>query len=75
MDFYQNLYKNEPSLKMRTQNVGVLSEEDAIRLCVVGPVARASGVLFDVRKYEPYAAYREIPFKIITRTEGDTMRD
>jgi len=72
MDFYQNLYKNELSLKMRTQNVGVLSKEDAIRLCVVGPVARASGVLFDVRKDEPYAAYGEIPFKIITRTEGDT---
>ena len=73
MDFYQNLYRNERSLKMRTQNVGILSKDDAIRLCVVGPVARASGVLTDVRKDEPYAAYGEIPFKIITRTEGDTF--
>jgi Ni,Fe-hydrogenase III large subunit len=72
MDFYRSLYEKEPSLKMRTQNVGVLSKEDAIRLCVVGPVARASGVKTDVRKDEPYAAYGEIPFKSITRTEGDT---
>ena len=71
MDFYQNLYDKEPSLKMRTQNVGVLSKEDAFKLCVVGPVARASGVSMDVRKDDPYEAYGEIPFKLITRNEGD----
>jgi Ni,Fe-hydrogenase III large subunit len=52
--------------------VGKLSKEDALRLCVVGPVARASGVALDVRKDDPYEAYGEIPFKVITRTEGDT---
>jgi formate hydrogenlyase subunit 5 len=72
MDFYQNLYESEPSLKMRTQKVGTLSKEDALRLCVVGPVARASSVNMDVRKDEPYEAYGEIPFKLITRNEGDT---
>ena len=72
MDFYQNLYENEPSLKMRTRNVGKLSKEDALKLSVVGPVARASGVSMDVRKDEPYEAYGEIPFKLITRNEGDT---
>jgi NADH-quinone oxidoreductase subunit D len=72
MDFYQNLYNSEPSLKMRTQNVGKLSKEDALKLSVVGPVARASGVDIDVRKDDPYEAYGEIPFKIIVRTEGDT---
>jgi NADH-quinone oxidoreductase subunit D len=72
MNFYQNLYESEPSLKMRTRNVGVLSKEDALKLCVVGPVARASGVSMDVRKDEPYEAYGEIPFNIVTRNEGDT---
>jgi formate hydrogenlyase subunit 5 len=72
MEFYQNLYHNEPSMKMRTQNVGKLSKEDALKLCVVGPVARASGVEIDVRKDDPYEAYDEIPFKVLTRTEGDT---
>ncbi len=72
MEFYKELYDNEPSVKMRTQNVGTLSKEDALKLCVVGPVARASGVNMDVRKDEPYEAYGEIPFKVITRNEGDT---
>jgi len=72
MDFYHNLFENEPSLKMRTQNVGVLSKEDALKLCVVGPVARGSGVAIDVRKDEPYEAYGEIPFNLITRHEGDS---
>jgi Ni,Fe-hydrogenase III large subunit/Ni,Fe-hydrogenase III component G len=73
MDFYQKLYDSEPSFRMRTRKVGVLSKEDALRLCVVGPVARASGVNMDVRKDDPYEAYGEIPFKVITRTEGDTF--
>jgi NADH-quinone oxidoreductase subunit D len=72
MDFYKQIFENEPSLKMRTQKVGVLSREDALKLCVVGPVARASGVATDVRKDEPYEAYGEIPFNLITRTEGDS---
>jgi Ni,Fe-hydrogenase III large subunit/Ni,Fe-hydrogenase III component G len=73
MEFYTSLFNNEPSLKMRTQNVGKLAKEDALKLSVVGPVARASGVDIDVRKDDPYEAYGEIPFKIITRTEGDTF--
>jgi NADH-quinone oxidoreductase subunit D len=72
MEWYENLYYNEPSMKMRTQNVGKLSKEDALKLSVVGPVARASGVEIDVRKDDPYEAYGEIPLKVITRTEGDT---
>jgi NADH-quinone oxidoreductase subunit D len=72
LPFYQNLFENEPTLKMRTQKVGKLSKEDSTKLCVVGPVARASGVEFDIRKDEPYEAYGEIPFKLITRQEGDT---
>ncbi|MCX8153241.1 MAG: NADH-quinone oxidoreductase subunit C, partial [Candidatus Bathyarchaeota archaeon] len=72
MDFYRQIFENEQTLKMRTQKVGVLSKEDALKLCVVDPVARASGVATDVRKDEPYEAYGEIPFKLITRTEGDS---
>ena len=72
MDFYKQLFESEPSLKMRTQNVGTLSKEDALKLCVVGPVARASDISMDVRKDEPYEAYGEIPFNLITRKEGDS---
>jgi NADH-quinone oxidoreductase subunit D len=72
LPFYKKVYANEPSLKMRMQNVGTLKRDDALKLCVVGPVARGSGVDIDVRKDEPYEAYGEIPFKVITYNTGDT---
>jgi len=72
MEFYTQLYADEPTLKMRTQNVGTLAKEDALKLCVVGPVARGSDVHIDVRKEEPYEAYGEIPFKLITYNNGDS---
>ncbi len=72
MSFYKHLFERDPTLKMRTKNVGVLSKRDALKLCVVGPVARGSDVKMDVRKDEPYAAYGEIPFKMITYSEGDS---
>jgi formate hydrogenlyase subunit 5 len=72
LPFYKNVYEDEPSIKMRMKNVGTLKREDALKLCIVGPTARGSGVDIDVRKDEPYEAYREIPFKLITYNEGDT---
>jgi Ni,Fe-hydrogenase III large subunit/Ni,Fe-hydrogenase III component G len=72
LPFYRNLFENDPTIKSRTKNVGVLSKNDALKLGVVGPVARGSGVKMDVRKDEPYAAYGEIPFKMITYDEGDS---
>ncbi|MEM2560946.1 MAG: NADH-quinone oxidoreductase subunit C [Candidatus Bathyarchaeia archaeon] len=70
--FYRDVLENDPTVKLRTKNVGVLTKEDALKLCVVGPVARASGIKMDVRKDEPYAAYDEIPFNIIVYDEGDS---
>jgi membrane-bound hydrogenase subunit alpha len=72
LPFYKQVYENEPTLKMRMQKVGTLSREDALKLCVVGPVARGSGVDIDVRKDEPYEAYGEIPFKKIVHSTCDT---
>jgi Ni,Fe-hydrogenase III large subunit len=72
MSFYKHIFETDLTLRMRMQNVGVLSKNDAIKLCVVGPVARGSGVKMDVRKDEPYVAYGEIPFNIVTYTEGDS---
>ncbi len=70
--FYTQVYQDEPSIRARMQNVGTLKREVALKLGVVGPVARGSGVDIDVRKDEPYEAYGEIPFKVITKPEGDT---
>lgn len=72
MVFYRAILEDDETFKARTRNLGVLSRNDAVRFCVVGPVARASGVEIDVRRDEPYAAYGEIPFKVIVRSEGDS---
>jgi len=57
----------------RTQGIGVLSKEMAINLSCTGPVARASGVVRDVRKDEPYLAYPELQgaFKVVCADVGD----
>jgi Ni,Fe-hydrogenase III large subunit/Ni,Fe-hydrogenase III component G len=73
MDFYRSLFEDDPTLKIRTKNVGVLSQQEALKLCVVGPVARGSGLNMDVRKDDPYAAYSKVPFNIIKRYEGDSL--
>src|SRR5205085_10353766 len=55
----------------RTRGIGVLSQEDAINLSVTGPLARASGVLRDLRKDEPHLAYPDFDFKVVCAKEGD----
>src|SRR5882672_1555137 len=55
----------------RTKNIGVLSKEDAIDLTCTGPIARASGVVRDLRKDEPYLAYKDFDFKVICAQRGD----
>ncbi|MCL2477217.1 MAG: NADH-quinone oxidoreductase subunit C [Candidatus Bathyarchaeota archaeon] len=72
LPFYRKIYTDEPTLRLRMKDVGILSREDALKLSVVGPIARASGVDIDVRKDRPYEVYNEIPFKEIVYTDGDT---
>ena len=56
----------------RTRNVGLLNSVDCIALGVSGPVLRASGVKWDLRKAMPYAAYDQYKFEIPVGTRGDT---
>ena len=72
IDFYRQIFENDSTIKVRTKGIGVLSKHDALKLCVVGPVARGSGVRIDVRRDEPYAAYNEIEFNVITYDDGDS---
>lgn len=55
----------------RTRGIGVLSKEMAIDLSCTGPVARASGVVRDVRKDDPYLAYGDFDFQVVCATDGD----
>ncbi len=58
--------------RMRTEGMGVVSRQQAIEWGLSGPNLRVSGVPYDTRKNEPYAAYNELDFKIVTHTAGDT---
>ena len=56
----------------RTRGLGVLDRETALRTLCTGPVLRATGVPYDVRRAHPYSVYPELEFDIPTRTEGDS---
>lgn len=62
---------DSPSFMDRAENTGILTNEDALRLRVTGPIARASGIEYDVRKSHPYASYGRIGMKIPTHISGD----
>jgi NADH-quinone oxidoreductase subunit D len=71
VDEYERLLtKNQIWLK-RTKGVGALSKEDTIAYGLVGPIARAVGVAYDVRKMFPYLGYETYQFDVPTRTHGD----
>jgi NADH-quinone oxidoreductase subunit D len=67
----ENLILNNEIFLARTKGVGVLSAEQIMQYGVSGPIARASGVDFDLRRDDPYLAYPELPVKVVTRGAGD----
>ncbi|MCU4717495.1 hydrogenase large subunit [Halapricum hydrolyticum] len=73
IDFYLETVPAERTVQLRCEDVGVVSKQRAQELCAVGPTARASGVQGDVRKDEPYAAYDEVDFEVITAEDGDLL--
>ncbi len=71
IDEYEGLLTNNRIWLGRTKGVGYMSAEDAIALGASGPLLRASGVAYDVRKAFPYSSYDEFDFNIQTQTAGD----
>ncbi len=72
IDEYEELLTTNRIWVERTKGVGVISGPDCIDLGVTGPVLRASGVKWDLRKAKPYAAYSQFQFDIPTGQNGDT---
>ena len=64
---------DDPVLHARLKGVGVLSKEDAIKYAVTGPTARGSGVAIDVRRDDPYAAYGDLDWNVISQPAGDVF--
>ncbi len=58
-------------IRSRGIGQGVLSAEDAIKYSAAGPLLRASGIPYDVRRADPYSIYDRLEFDVVTRTNGD----
>ena len=64
---------DDPVLHARLKGVGILKKEDAIAYAVTGPTARGSGIDIDVRHDDPYAAYSDLNWNVISQPEGDVF--
>ncbi len=71
LDEYDQLLAENEILLARAKGIGVLSKETALNCSVSGPVLRASGVNWDIRKVDPYSIYDRFDFDVPTGTVGD----
>jgi NADH-quinone oxidoreductase subunit D len=72
VDEYEELLTNNRIWVSRLKDVGILSAEECKEFGVTGPVLRAAGVKWDLRKAQPYSGYEKYDFEIPTRQNGDT---
>jgi NADH-quinone oxidoreductase subunit D len=73
LDDMEKLLNRNKIFHDRTKGVGMLTKEQAINRSVTGPVARGSGVTRDLRKDEPYLAYKDFDFQVPCSNVGDCM--
>jgi NADH-quinone oxidoreductase subunit D len=71
VDEYEAILDKQKIWLERTKGIGLLSAEDALALGQSGPVLRASGVDWDLRKNMPYLAYEEVDFDVPVYANGD----
>jgi len=71
VDEYEALLTRNPLMLDRTYGIGKLTGEECLNFGVTGPMLRASGVKWDLRKDRPYSGYELYDFMVPTRTEGD----
>jgi len=71
IDDYEALLTSNPLWLDRTQGIGFISAEDAIKLGCTGPTLRGSGVNFDIRKMMPYSGYEQFEFDVPVGQHGD----
>ena len=72
VDEYEELLTGNRIWVARLTNVGVLNAEDCKAYGVTGPLLRAAGVKWDLRKAQPYSGYQHYDFEIPTRANGDS---
>lgn len=70
---YERLITNNPIFLARVENVGVIQREEAINWGLSGPMLRASGIQWDLRKVDRYECYHEIDWQVEWQTGGDCL--
>jgi NADH-quinone oxidoreductase subunit C/D len=73
IDELDEYLSNNEIIASRTIGVGVLPAETAIAYSTTGPLLRASGVPYDIRRAHPYSIYPELEFDVVTRPNGDLL--
>jgi NADH-quinone oxidoreductase subunit D len=73
VDEYENLLNSNPIWTRRTQGVGFVPLEQMLDLGVTGPMIRAAGLKWDIRKSEPYSSYDQFDFEVPCHTENDVF--
>jgi NADH-quinone oxidoreductase subunit D len=68
----KSFYKNRIFID-RTEGIGVITRQDAMAYGLTGPMGRASGIEYDLRKWRPYLIYNELKFDVPVYTQGDTL--
>ena len=70
---YDALFTNQPIWRERSEGVGVIGPKACLALGVTGPMLRAAGVPWDLRRDEPYLFYDQVEFDVIVGTYGDVF--
>jgi NADH-quinone oxidoreductase subunit D len=71
IDQYEALLTKNPIFLDRTRKIGVISGVEALRWGLSGPTLRGSGVMYDVRKMQPYSGYEQYDFEVPLGSNGD----
>ena len=71
LDLFSGALADDPVIRARLKGVGILTKQQAIDFCLVGPTARASGVNIDVRRDEPYGVFDRLDWNVIIEKDGD----
>jgi NADH-quinone oxidoreductase subunit D len=72
VDEYETLLTDNRIWKQRTVDIGIVSPERALQLGFTGPMLRGSGIVWDLRKKQPYEVYHRMDFDIPVGTNGDS---
>lgn len=73
IDEYEGLLTNNRIWRKRTEGIGILAREECVKYALTGPILRAAGIKWDLRKAQPYCGYETYDFEVPVGTVGDVF--